>query len=45
VIEGGYYSSDLVTLLMVRPITIRQADWAEAERKWYAARAEAAKDG
>ena len=43
--EGVYHSREPVTLLMVRPISARQADWPEAERRWHVIRAEAVKDG
>ncbi len=33
--EGGYYNSNRVTLMMVRPITTAQGDWVAAEARWH----------
>lgn len=41
--EGGYYGPQTVTLLLVRRITVREGDWAEAERRWHERRAETMK--
>ncbi|MBW4095964.1 MAG: hypothetical protein HIU81_11650 [Acidobacteria bacterium] len=32
--EGGYYSTNAVTLLMVRQITDKLGDWTLAESRW-----------
>ena len=37
--EGSYDEEGVVTLLMVRPITNWQGDWADAERRWHEIRA------
>ncbi len=37
--EGGYDDAGVVTLLMVRRITTRTGNWADAERRWHGLRA------
>lgn len=37
--EGRYHSRDRMSLMMVRPITEKVADWPEAERLWNERRA------
>ncbi len=37
--EGGYDDAGVVTLLMVRRITSRDGNWADAERRWHERRA------
>ena len=36
--EGGYYRRHNVSLLLVRPITKKTADWVEAQSRWQAIR-------
>ncbi len=38
--EGGYYQKSSISLLLVRRITGKDADWDEAQRLWHAARAQ-----
>lgn len=37
--DGSYYEEGVVTLLMVRRITNRKGDWADAEWRWHRLRA------
>jgi hypothetical protein len=37
--EGGYYTRGAVTLLMVRQVSRKRADWPAAERLWHDQRA------
>lgn len=37
--EGAYHEEGVVTLLMVRRITNRTGDWADAEGRWHELRA------